>query len=287
MESPFPPFEPDPAEPRPRRFRPVPLRVLAPNLVTLMALCLGLTAIRLAIEGKLDLAVYAVLAAAVLDGVDGRLARALKGTSRFGAELDSLSDFVSFGVVPALILYFHALKELRSLGWIVALVFAVALVLRLARFNVSLDAPERPDWQQDYHTGVPAPAAALTALLPVYLHLMGLQPFPGEAAVTAAYVLGIAFLAVSRLPTFSGKRSGARVPREGVLPLFVAVVLVAGLLLSFPVETLAVGSLAYLASIPLGWLRYRRLERARGAPSPAVPAIGSAPVHLDPAAPQA
>ena len=154
--------------------------MLLPNLVTLLSLCAGLTAMRLAIEGgneKLDRAVLFILVAAVLDGLDGRLARLLKGTSRFGAELDLLADFVSFGVAPAMVLYIFGLHEITSIGWIVALVFAMACALRLARFNVMLDDPSRPDWQKNFFTGIPAPAGALTVLLPVYLHLVGL-PIP-------------------------------------------------------------------------------------------------------------
>src|SRR5712692_3844508 len=140
----FPPFEPDRDEPKRRRFRPIPVRTLVPNLITLLALCAGLTAVRLAIEGKLEFALAAIVLAAVLDGIDGRIARLIKGTSRFGAELDSLADFVNFGVAPALILYFWDLHELRSAGWIAALVFAICAGLRLARFNVSTDDPNRP-----------------------------------------------------------------------------------------------------------------------------------------------
>ena len=154
----FPPFAPDPLEPRRRRFKPVPFRVIAPNLVTVLALCLGLTAIRLAYEGHLDTAVICIIVAGVLDGLDGRLARFLKGTSRFGAELDSLSDFVCFGVAPALILYGFILQSLKGLGWVAALLFAIASALRLARFNVMIDDPTRPDWKKNFFVGMAAPA---------------------------------------------------------------------------------------------------------------------------------
>src|SRR3954452_18959881 len=146
------PFEPTrPAQKR-RRFRQIPVRTLVPNLITLLALCAGLTAIRLAIEAKLEWAVFAIVVAAALDGIDGRVARMLKGTSRFGAELDSLADFVNFGVTPALVLYSFILHELKSVGWIAVLVFAIAMVLRLARFNVMLDNPNRPEWQKNFFT---------------------------------------------------------------------------------------------------------------------------------------
>src|SRR4029453_1714642 len=140
----FPPFAPDPLEPRRRRFKPVPFRVIAPNLITLLALCLGLTAIRLAYEGRMEPAVYAIVVAALLDGVDGRIARLLKGTSRFGAELDSLADFVNFGVAPALILYGFILNQLKAAGWVAALVFAISAALRLPPLKPPLGDPHRP-----------------------------------------------------------------------------------------------------------------------------------------------
>src|SRR5262249_18958866 len=140
----FPPFEPARNEPRRRRFRPIPVRMLVPNVITLLALCAGLTAIRLAVEDRLDLALAAIVFAALLDAVDGRIARMIKGTSRFGAELDSLADFVNFGVAPALILYFWELKELKSAGWIAAIVFATCAGLRLARFNAPIENPNPP-----------------------------------------------------------------------------------------------------------------------------------------------
>src|SRR5215468_103251 len=137
----FPPFEPDRNEPRRRRFRPIPVRMLVPNVITLLALCAGLTAIRLSFEGRIEWALGAIVFAAALDGIDGRVARLLKGQSKFGAELDSLADFVNFGVVPGLILYFWGLNQLGAIGWIAALVFAICMSLRLARFNVMADDP--------------------------------------------------------------------------------------------------------------------------------------------------
>src|SRR5437868_13938465 len=154
---------------RRRRVRPIPVRMLVPNIITLLALCAGLTAIRLAIEGRIELALGAIIFAAVLDGVDGRVARLIKGQSKFGAELDSLADFVNFGVVPALILYFWKLHELNNGGWIAAMVFAISGGLRLARFNATIDDPNKPAFAGNFFTGVPAPAGAVTALLPVYL----------------------------------------------------------------------------------------------------------------------
>jgi CDP-diacylglycerol--serine O-phosphatidyltransferase len=254
----FPPFEPDRPEHRRGRFRDIPLRTLVPNVITLLALCAGLSAIRLAIEGKLEWALGAIVFAAILDGVDGRIARLIKGQSRFGAELDSLADFVNFGVVPGLILYFWGLNELRSVGWIACLVFAICMALRLARFNVMADDPNRPSWAANFFVGVPAPAAAITVLLPIYVNFLGL---PRLTYFTLVYTLAIAFLMVSRLPVYSGKKLGNRVPPEMVLPVFVVVVLFVALLVSYPWEVLTIGTLMYLAALPIGWLSYRNYER--------------------------
>lgn len=251
-----------PSERRRLRFRAIPLRVVLPNLVTLLALSMGLTAIRYASEGHFDTAVTAVIAAAVLDGLDGRLARALKGTSRFGAELDSLADFVDFGVAPALLLYFWSLHEIKGLGWFAALVFAIAGALRLARFNVMVDQPGRPAWHADFFVGMPAPAGAVTVLLPLYLHL-SVAELPGSRSLVPffiLYVLAIAFLMASRIPHFSGKRIG-RIPREYVLLVLFGVGVTALLLAIYPMEVLVVLSLAYLAAIPFGVRRYNALAR--------------------------
>jgi CDP-diacylglycerol--serine O-phosphatidyltransferase len=237
------------------------VRTLVPNVITLLALCAGLTAIRMAFEDRYVLALAAIVLAAVLDGLDGRLARLLKGTSRFGAELDSLSDFVNFGVAPALILYFWGLHELKSLGWIAAMVFAICTSLRLARFNVMLDDPDRPAWAANFFVGVPAPAGAITVLLPIYAAFLGLPRSDFLLWVTLVYTLAIASLMVSRLPVFSGKRVGTRVPPELVGPLAVVVVLIVALLIAYPWFMLTIGTLAYLAGLPFGWLSYRRYQR--------------------------
>ena len=242
-----------------RRFRHVPLRIVLPNLVTLLALCLGLTAIRFAVEGSFEKAVFAILAAAVFDGVDGRLARALKGTTRFGAELDSLADFVDFGVAPGLTLYFWNLHEVKSLGWFAAMVFAIACALRLARFNVGIDDPLKPAWSSRFFTGMPAPAGAVVALLPLYLHLSSFDILPSGRGVTLveiAFVLGVAALMASPLPHYSGKSIG-RVPREYViLVLFLVAVLVL-LLATFPMEMMAVLTIGYVGMIPFAIRAHR------------------------------
>ena len=244
-----------------RRFRRIPVRTLVPNVVTLLALCAGLTAIRMAFEDRYVLALAAIVFAAILDGIDGRLARFLKGTSRFGAELDSLSDFVNFGVAPALILYFWGLHDLKSAGWIAAMVFAICAALRLARFNVMIDDPDQPAWAANFFVGVPAPAGAITVLLPIYVAFLGLPRSGVLNWLTLFYTLAIASLMVSRLPVFSGKRVGTRVPPEMVGPLIVVVVLFFALLIAYPWVLLTAGTLAYLGSLPFGYLSYRRYEQ--------------------------
>lgn len=264
METIFPPFDPDDEgghRPRLRQVRQIPIRMILPNLVTLLALCAGLTAIRMAIEARYGEAIAMIVVAAVLDAIDGRVARLLRSTSRFGAELDSLTDFVNFGVAPAILLYVWALDEVRSLGWIAALVFAICAALRLARFNVSIDNPNKPEWQANFFVGVPAPAGALLVLLPVYLEYLELPHGRFTAPVVAVYTIAIGLLMVSSLPTWSGKKFGARVSREVVLPLFVLVVVLAASLLSYPWHVLTAGALVYLGVLPVGWRAWRKHER--------------------------
>jgi CDP-diacylglycerol---serine O-phosphatidyltransferase len=277
IEAMYEPRHPRHAELRRRRFRPIPVRMLVPNVITLLAICAGLTAIRLSTEGKMELAVGAIVFAAVLDFLDGRVARMIKGQSKFGAELDSLADFVNFGVAPGLMLYFWQLHELHNGGWIAAMVFAIAGGLRLARFNASIDDPNKPPFAANYFTGVPAPAGAVTALLPIYLAFLGVK---APAVLTALYTLLIAFLMVSRLPVFSGKSVRMRVPPEMVLPVFVCVIFFVALLIGYPWIILSVGSVLYLLSLPLGWKSYRDQARAAGlanAPAGDIAPAASAP----------
>lgn len=272
-------------EGRRRRFRAIPVRMLVPNVITLLAICAGLTAIRFAVEGKMEWAVAAIVFAAVLDGVDGRVARLIKGQSKFGAELDSLADFVNFGVVPGLILYFWQLHELGNGGWIASMVFAISGGLRLARFNATMDDPNKPAYAGNFFTGVPAPAGAVTALLPLYLAFLGVAKPP--ATLTAAYTLLIAFLMVSRLPVFSGKQVRMRVPPEMVLPVFVSVIFFIAILIGYPWHVLSVGTVLYLASLPLGWKSYKDQERAaaaaQAAPASEADVTGSASSFAAPA----
>lgn len=265
----------------------VPVRMLVPNFVTLLGLCAGLTSIRMGIEGRYELALAAIVFAAALDGVDGRIARALKASSRFGAELDSLADFVNFGVAPAFLVFNWGLGDLKSAGWIVVMLFALASALRLARFNAALD-DDKPKWQSNYFVGMPTPAAAIAVMLPVYLHHLGADwlKSPWMLKVVMVYTLFIGFMMVSTIPTYSGKLLGERVGRELVLPIFVVAIGFVATLFAYPYETLAVATTAYLATIPVSWKRFRvkaeedaqvAAESAAGASPPPSPATPAAP----------
>lgn len=258
----FPPFDPDATgKNKRRRISRIPMRMIAPNLVTLLALCSGLTGMRMALEGRMELAVAAILVAGVLDALDGRVARLLKSTSRFGAELDSLTDFVNFGVAPAIILYSWILKDAGSIGWIAALIYSICMVLRLARFNALLDAKDIPAWQSNFFTGVPAPAGAMVVSLPLLLHFIGVPVIEYGAPFAVIYTIMTGLLIVSRIPTFSGKKNVLRVSRSAVLPLFVLVVAFVALFASYPWAVMTALCLGYLGAIPLSWHSWRKHSR--------------------------
>ncbi len=240
------------------------LRAMVPNAITAAALCVGLTGIRFAIGGEFERSMQAVILAGLLDGIDGRIARLLKAESRFGAELDSLADSISFGVAPALIFYLWALQPLQSLGWLAALWFAICCVLRLARFNARIDMADEPRKQAGFLTGVPAPMGAGLAFLPMYLWIAsGHNELFAEPAVVAVWLVLIAFLMISNLPTLSW---GKLRPRRGVrLELIAVVAVLAALLLQEPWFTLVGLSVAYLLTIPVGVIAYWRSVRRRRA----------------------
>ena len=230
---------------------------LIPNVLTLAALCSGLTAIRFGLQDHFQLAVIAIIVAAIFDALDGRVARRLGVTSQFGAELDSLSDFLCFGVAPALVLYLASLKDGGSLGWVVTLMFPICSALRLARFNTALltDTPP-PAWTGSYFTGVPAPAGALIALVPLVVSFEAEATWPRHPLVIGVVLICVGGLMVSRLPTFSFKKG--RIPRHLVLPGLLGVALVMGVLASSPWIGLSLLGLVYICLIPFSWLAYRK-----------------------------
>lgn len=241
---------------RVRRIRRFTIRSIAPNVMTILALAAGMTAIRFALDERWEAAIVAVVVAGVFDGLDGTVARLLKGTSRFGAELDSLSDAISFGVAPAIILYLWGLDSLGGLGWGIALGFAVCCTLRLARFNSALDDDEHPLKRAGYMTGVPAPAAAGLSLMPVMIFFaQGWQAAVPPIGI-AVWTGFVALLMVSRVPTFSFK--ALVVGRNELVPLLVTVALFAGLVSVYTWWSLLAIGFAYLASMPMSWMRARR-----------------------------
>ena len=274
------PIDPKYPEMRRRRFRPIPVRMLVPNVITLLAICAGLTAIRLSTEGRMELAVAAIVFAAVLDGLDGRVARMIKGQSKFGAELDSLADFVNFGVAPGLILYFWQLHELNNGGWIAAMVFRDQRRLAAGALQRHHGRSEQAAIRGEFLHRRSGAAGAITVLLPIYLAFLGVPKPP--AVLTALYTLLIAFLMISRLPVFSGKTVRMRVPPEMVLPVFVSVVFFIALLIGYPWYILSAGSVLYLLSLPAGWKSYRDHERkaaaAAGTPADVAPSKSGAAV---------
>ncbi|WP_394688669.1 CDP-alcohol phosphatidyltransferase family protein [Hoeflea sp.] len=254
MQTPFPPYDdhdPDHGGRGPR-LREIPFRMLIPNLITVLAICAGLTGIRLAFENRFELAVGMVLIAAFLDGIDGRVARLLKAQSKFGAQMDSLADIVNFGVAPALVLYVFILDQARSFGWIAAIVYAIAAALRLARFNVISESGIKSAWQNYYFVGVPAPAGAMLVLLPIYFGFLGLPIDRTTGFVAAAYTMFVGFLLVSRVPVYSGKGAGVKVRRDLVMPFILVAVVYVSLLMSFTWETLTLTAIGYLVSLPFG-----------------------------------
>lgn len=247
---------------KPAMPRGIPLRAVLPNAVTALALCSGLTGIRFAILGNWEAAVLMVLAAAVLDGIDGRIARLVRAESRFGAELDSLSDAISFGVAPALILYLWSLQALGRFGWLVALLHALFCALRLARFNAQIDMAEQPHKSAGFLTGVPAPAGAALALTPLYLWLWTGEPLTRAPVAIAVWTVLIAILMVSSVATFGPKICLRQNVRFEAIAVLVAL---AAALVSAPWTTLAIVAIAYLVSIPFSMRSYRRIRRLRAA----------------------
>ncbi|WP_448657584.1 CDP-diacylglycerol--serine O-phosphatidyltransferase [Sphingomonas sp. CJ99] len=237
----------------------IPLRTIAPNAVTALALCFGLTGVRYAIGAEFERAVTMILIAGVLDGIDGRVARFMRGESRFGAELDSLSDAISFGVAPALIVYLWSLVTLPRLGWLCALIYAVFCALRLARFNAAIDQVDQPHKSAGFLTGVPAPAGAGLAMLPIFAWLWSGEELLRSPWIVAPWIAFVAFLMVSSLATYSWSSLKLRpnIRFEAIL----VVVLAGAALLSAPWQTLTVICLAYVASIPFSIASYRKVRR--------------------------
>jgi CDP-diacylglycerol--serine O-phosphatidyltransferase len=247
-----------------RRRRPLraqPLIHLVPNIFTVMSLCAGLTAIRYGLDQRFELALALIVAAGVLDGLDGRSARLLKITSKLGAQLDSLADFLSFGVAPALLVYLWTLREVPTVGWSLALLFATCCALRLARFNTELEDSKQPAWMSRFFTGMPAPAAAGCLIMPMLASFALGQAWPQSWTLNALVALVVAVLMVSRVPTFSIKLIVVRVKPQWILPTLIGVGLLAAALLNAPWLTLLAVGVAYLVTLPVSIVVAWRLGR--------------------------
>jgi CDP-diacylglycerol--serine O-phosphatidyltransferase len=248
------------------RLRGLSFNKMLPNLMTLVGLCVGLSSIRFALDGRFGSAVIAVAVAGAIDGLDGRLARLLKATSRFGAEFDSLADFLCFGIAPALIIYLWSLQAWGAIGFLPPLMYASAMALRLARFNAALDTAPPAAFAYNFFTGVPAPAGAVLALFPLFLgleadkaHLIWLRATVGFPLFTGGILAGVAVLCVSTLPIWSFKNF--KVPTPAVLPLLLSVVVFAAILIADPYAAGALAGLAYIIMLPFSLRSYRRLAR--------------------------
>jgi CDP-diacylglycerol---serine O-phosphatidyltransferase len=261
---------------RMRRLSGLSVNRMVPNVLTLLALCAGMTAVRFAIGGNFQAAVFSIIAAGIFDGLDGRMARLLKATSSFGAELDSLSDFVSFGVAPAAVLYLWTLSELHGLGWAIALLFAVCCALRLARFNTEA-ASATPSYAAPFFTGAPAPAGAGLVMVPMFLSFEWGDWLFRSPYLSAVTVTGIALLMISKVPTVSLKR--IRIPHHMVIPTLLGFGVATAFLTTEPWLTLTTVGIVYTSSIPLTIRSYHRLKRAAEARKPG-PAERDEPISL-------
>lgn len=244
-----------------RQLRGIPFRALVPNAITVLALCVGLTGARFAFAGRWDLAVICIVIAAILDALDGRVARMLKAQTRFGAELDSLSDVIAFGVSPALMIYLWSLQHLPRIGWIVALAHAVCAALRLARFNASIDVEDQPHKSAGYLTGIPAPAGAGLLLLPIYLVLWLDDEVRIIPAVVAVWSIIVSMLMISNVATFGW--GSIRLRTNLRLPALLFVGLIGAALLSEPWATLSIAAFAYASAIPLATISFAKIRRQR------------------------
>lgn len=245
-----------------RRLRGLSVNALIPNAVTVMGLAAGISAIRFAIAERWELAVGLIFLAAVIDGLDGRIARVLKASSEFGAQLDSLSDFACFGVAPALVLYLWTLNAGAGMGWTVSLLFAVCMALRLARFNASLGDPDREVWASYFFTGAPAPASSSIVLVPMMLSFEFGDSIMREPLLVALYTICVSFLTVSTIPMYSGK--GLKLRHKHLLPALLLVGLLFTLIVGYPWHTLSILVIGYVCTIPFSIRSHRRhKERAQ------------------------
>ena len=233
-------------------------RMLLPNMLTLFGVCIGLTSIRFALDGKFEFAIIAIIFAALIDGLDGRIARLIKGTSKVGKELDSLTDMISFGVAPAFIMYFWKLNTLGRFGWLLCLIFVICVALRLARFNINSN--QQPSWRDNFFEGVPSPAGGILVLSPLIYSLSGLNLFQiNYDIIVPVFFITTSFLLISKFPTYSFKK--IVIQRKTTIFLLFGIVLFFGLLLIYTFNVIAISTFIYLSLLPISFIHFQRLKK--------------------------
>ena len=233
-------------------------RMLLPNMLTLFGVCIGLTSIRFALDGKFEFAIIAIIFAALIDGLDGRIARLIKGTSKVGKELDSLTDMISFGVAPAFIMYFWKLNSLGRFGWLLCLIFVICVALRLARFNINSN--QQPSWRDNFFEGVPSPAGGILVLSPLIYSLSGLNLFQiNYDFIVPVFFITTSFLLISKFPTYSFKK--IVIQRKATIFLLFGIVLFFGLLLIYTFNVIAISTFIYLSLLPISFIHFQRLKK--------------------------
>ena len=233
-------------------------RMLLPNILTLIGVCIGLTSIRFALDGRFEFAIIAIIFAALIDGLDGRIARLIKGTSKVGKELDSLTDMISFGVAPAFIMYFWKLNVLGKFGWLLCLVYVICVALRLARFNVNSN--QEPSWKDNFFEGVPSPAGGILVLSPLIVSLSGFDYFElNYNIIVPIFFIMTSFLLISKFPSYSFKRIA--IPRKTTIFLLFGIVLFFGLLLIYTFDVIAISIFVYLILLPISYLHFNNIKK--------------------------
>ena len=233
-------------------------RVILPNMLTLIGVCIGLTSIRFALDGRFELAIIAIIFAALIDGLDGRIARLIKGTSKVGKELDSLTDMISFGVAPAFIMFFWKLNTLGRFGWLLCLVYVICVALRLARFNVNSN--QEPSWRDNFFEGVPSPAGGILVLTPLIVSLSGYDLYQlNYDIIVPVFFVGTSFLLISKFPTYSFKK--IVIPRRTTIFLLFSIVLFFGLLLIYTFNVIALSAVIYLLLLPISFIHYQKIKK--------------------------
>ena len=233
-------------------------RVILPNMLTLIGVCIGLTSIRFALDGRFELAIIAIIFAALIDGLDGRIARLIKGTSKVGKELDSLTDMISFGVAPAFIMFFWKLNTLGKFGWLLCLVYVICVALRLARFNINSN--QEPSWKDNFFEGVPSPAGGILVLTPLIISLSGFNLYQlNYDLIVPIFFVATSFLLISKFPTYSFKK--IVIPRRTTIFLLFSIVLFFGLLLIYTFDVIALSAVIYLLMLPISFIHYQKINK--------------------------